>query len=281
MISPTTTPQYFGSSTTGSSTSGGTSSTAGSNSLDENSFMTLLVAQLKNQDPDSPLQPYELAAQLAQFTAVEQLTQLNSQMTTATQATQQSTLASQSALSASLIGRQVSATGDQVVVPTSGLTQVTVDIGGSGGTATLTLTDDSGNTIATRDLGEVSGGTNQTLTLPNDLPVGTWHYSISVTDSNQASVPVTTYVSGNVSSVEFSSSGIMIDIGGVSVPLSDLVSISAAATSTGTGGGSGTGTGGGTGNGAVLPAEQPSAGPIGIGRQVMGLFGLRPNLVSN
>ncbi len=51
-----------------------TSSTS-SNSMNEQSFLTLFLAQLQNQDPTSPMQSYELASQLAQFTTVEQLSQ--------------------------------------------------------------------------------------------------------------------------------------------------------------------------------------------------------------
>ena len=52
-------------------------SATGSADLDRDAFLQLLVAQLRNQDPTSPQDGHEFAAQLAQFSTVEQLTQLN------------------------------------------------------------------------------------------------------------------------------------------------------------------------------------------------------------
>ena len=51
--------------------------TSGTSSLDKNAFLQLLVAQLSNQDPLSPTDNTEYVAQLAQFTLLEQIQQLN------------------------------------------------------------------------------------------------------------------------------------------------------------------------------------------------------------
>lgn len=74
-----------------------------SNELGQNEFMELLVAQLNNQNPLEPQENTEFIAQLAQFTTVESLENLN---TTATD--MQSDLRSSQALQASaMVGRSV------------------------------------------------------------------------------------------------------------------------------------------------------------------------------
>jgi flagellar basal-body rod modification protein FlgD len=45
--------------------------------MGKDAFLKLLVAQLKNQDPLAPSDGKEMAAQLAQFTSVEQLVSMN------------------------------------------------------------------------------------------------------------------------------------------------------------------------------------------------------------
>ena len=91
--------------TASSGSPGSPSSTATMNSIGKDQFLQMLVAQLKNQDPMSPMQSNEFAAQLAQFTSVEQLIQLNGSVNSQSEAVQIATLAGQAALGASLIGR--------------------------------------------------------------------------------------------------------------------------------------------------------------------------------
>lgn len=49
--------------------------------LDKEAFLQLLVAQLKNQDPSSPQDSSAFVAQMAQFSMLEQLTNLNEEIT--------------------------------------------------------------------------------------------------------------------------------------------------------------------------------------------------------
>jgi len=48
--------------------------------LDKEAFLQLLVTQLKNQDPLSPMDNTEFVAQLAQFSSLEQLSNMNSSL---------------------------------------------------------------------------------------------------------------------------------------------------------------------------------------------------------
>jgi len=48
----------------------------------EQSFLKLLITELKNQDPTSPADPTQMVAQLASFSSLEQMTQMNTNMQT-------------------------------------------------------------------------------------------------------------------------------------------------------------------------------------------------------
>ena len=50
------------------------------NAVDYQSFLKLLVAQMKNQDPTAPMESTDYVAQLATFSQVEQSVQMNSKL---------------------------------------------------------------------------------------------------------------------------------------------------------------------------------------------------------
>jgi flagellar basal-body rod modification protein FlgD len=119
----------IGSTTSTSSTGAttGTSSTTGSNAIDQDMFLKLLVAQLKNQDPSSPTDPSQFLSQTAQFSTVEKLTSL-------ADLTQKVYDASRQQSAASMIGRSVTYTD------VSGATRTGMVTGVSVGASTPNLT---------------------------------------------------------------------------------------------------------------------------------------------
>lgn len=187
-------------------------------------FLTLLVTQLKNQDPTNPLQPHEFAAQLAQFTSVEQLTQLNAGISTLQDQNQLSTLMSETSFSASLVGKTIVAQGDQVEIPKSGPGSVRIDVGLGGGAGTLTLKDANGKVVATAPLGKLAAGP-QTVQLPADLPPGNYHYTVECKGANDSNVAVRTFVTGTVDGVHFSNGSITLRVGSMEIGIDALSEI--------------------------------------------------------
>lgn len=81
----------------------------------KNEFLSLLVTELKNQDPNNPTDQKETLAQLAQFSSLEETQNLNQNLTTANSF-------SQMAQSASLIGKSVTAGSISGIVQSVSLT---------------------------------------------------------------------------------------------------------------------------------------------------------------
>jgi flagellar basal-body rod modification protein FlgD len=79
-------------------------------SITQNEFLRLFVAQLQHQDPLSPLEPNELTAQLAQFSSLEQLTGINQRLDNLADVSKKSTDTSVFGL----IGRTVTFDGGQL-----------------------------------------------------------------------------------------------------------------------------------------------------------------------
>ena len=53
-----------------------TTNSVGTNALSQNAFLQLMVDQMKNQDPLNPQSNSQFLAQLAQFTSLEQMTNI-------------------------------------------------------------------------------------------------------------------------------------------------------------------------------------------------------------
>ena len=107
-----------------SSTATTTSSQANATTVDYESFLRLLVTQMKNQDPTAPMDSTDYVAQLATFSQVEQTVQTNSKL--------------DSLLQMSLLGQATSIIG-RTVTGTDGTTGVVAEtrITASGVTAVL------------------------------------------------------------------------------------------------------------------------------------------------
>jgi len=54
--------------------------TTGNDKLDKDAFFKLMIAQMKNQDPTNPLKSHEMAAQLANFSSLEQMQNMNASL---------------------------------------------------------------------------------------------------------------------------------------------------------------------------------------------------------
>ncbi|MBD5805162.1 Basal-body rod modification protein FlgD [Azoarcus sp. Aa7] len=118
-------------------------------------FLTLLTAQLKNQDPMNPLDNAQVTSQLAQISTVDGIERLNTMLTQLLEGQQ----SSESLQAASLVGRGV-------LIPGSGLKLG--DAGSIGGFAldvpadavTMRIKDAQGLEVAAVDLGSFDAGTH-------------------------------------------------------------------------------------------------------------------------
>jgi len=121
-----------------------TSATKTADIMGKEDFLTLLVAQLQNQDPLNPDDPTEFTAQLAQFSSLEQLYNLNESMAGLT--TAQANSEKLSALS--LIGKEVSYNGSSFTFEGDPVA-VGYQIDGVASGVTLSLQNADGKTVKT------------------------------------------------------------------------------------------------------------------------------------
>ncbi|MDR2056098.1 MAG: flagellar hook assembly protein FlgD [Desulfovibrio sp.] len=129
--------------------------------LDKDSFLLLLVTQFKYQDPLDPMDDKEFIAQMAQFSSLEQLMNLNTGMEGLTEATNNQQMIN----ATSYIGKQVTVSGSSIGKVTDAATGAATitrfryapqDTVASG---SIAVYDQSNNIVYTESVGSKSAGT--------------------------------------------------------------------------------------------------------------------------
>lgn len=127
--------------------------TTSNQSISQDEFLKLFVAQLQHQDPLSPLEPNELTSQLAQFSSLEQLTGVNTRLDALTAASQKST----DTTVFGLIGREVTFDGGQLGVEGGESAPVDYTLGAAADVV-ASVRNDEGELVRTIELGRQGAG---------------------------------------------------------------------------------------------------------------------------
>lgn len=152
--SPASVYQQLGLTTTSSTASGSASGTTGMNSLGESTFLKLMVTELQNQDPTSPLNSENFLAQLAQFSAVSGIQSLQKTVTNlATSLSKTQTLQA-----AALVGRNVLVPASQLALPDKGGISGAVDLTSPAQKVVVGIYGSNGELVKQIDLGMQGAG---------------------------------------------------------------------------------------------------------------------------
>lgn len=195
--------------------------------MGKDEFLQMLVAQLRNQDPLNPIEGQEFAAQLAQFTSVEQLMQIN-EAVGSQGGSQQAVLGALNTNAAlSTIGRVVTALGDGLIATEGVPAEASFDIGGvGGGDTTIVVRDAAGVVVAEHELGAMGSG-RQTVAFTGDrsLPPGSYSYEVRVVDGAGAVVPVQQYTTARITGVSTGASGVVLTAGQIQIPFGSIIAV--------------------------------------------------------
>jgi len=191
-------------------------------------FLTLLVAQLENQNPLEPQSGSDFIAQLAQFASVEQSEQTNS-LLTQIQAEQ---VSASNAGMAAFVGKEGSFNTDTLQIDGDpvNLPKVGFEVISGSPKARAVITDENGKAIRTVDLGTLRPGDHQVEwdgkdELGSAVPPGKYRIEVRLEDSEGAESSAPTSISGTIESLDFSTGYPMLRIGGALFAPANVLSI--------------------------------------------------------
>lgn len=196
-------------------------------SLDKDAFLTLFVKQLQMQDPFNPMDAKDSSAQLAQFSQLEQTTEMNK---TLTSLLQQSVMNSVNN-AVSYIGKDVVAAGYGISKKGEQVSNVSYNIPKDAASVKAHIYDNKNNLIQTINLGGKQAGDftfswNGNKSTGAKALDGNYTVAFEARDQNGELIQVTTKVSGKVASVSVENGQVMLKLeDGRQVPLNNVSEI--------------------------------------------------------
>jgi len=190
-------------------------------------FLHLLVMQLKHQDPLNPMEASNFSAQLAQFSSLEQLLNINSTLTKSQNGNVLLAQAISNSLTANLIGKSIKTVGDTIN-----------HISGEGENINFTLENDAEDVII--EIRDINGLVIKKIAKNklkkgenwvewdgkdlNGLPASSGYYTINIIakDYLKNDVGVIKYITGKVDAVRFVDGKAYLLVNGSEIDISNV-----------------------------------------------------------
>lgn len=181
--------------------------TVGKQQLNQDDFMKLFITQLQFQDPLKPMDSYEMASQMAQFSNMNATMQMADNM--------QKLLDYQKSQNnlqlLGLIGKNVQVAGQSFAVTNGAPAPTQFSLASAAQTCQVAITDAAGNTVRTLNLGAVDAGSHDVAWDGKDysgktVPDGTYNFAVKAMDSAGQQVTASYLTTGKVTGLNFNGS---------------------------------------------------------------------------
>ena len=196
------------------------------NILDKDDFLYLLITQLKSQDPLNPMESTEFTAQLAQFSSLEQLHNINENLGYL-QAYQASINNSQAV---DLIGKTVKAFGNSISLTDGVSDEIHFELEADASSVVINIYDSDDKLVKVVESGALSVGEHTLRWDGTDnkgykVPDGVYTFEVLAVDENQETVQATTYIMGKVTGVTFKDGTTYLLARNQEIPIGNVIQI--------------------------------------------------------
>jgi flagellar basal-body rod modification protein FlgD len=192
--------------------------------LDSMDFMTLLITQIQNQDPLSPMDNQEFIGQLTQFTSLQEMQDMGASLEDNLVLTQ----SLNNTMMLGLVGRQVTVEGDQVVVADGVASQNRIQTA-QGGSARVEVRDAADILITSYEVPVTAGMTDISWdgSDADGEPVADGRYTleVTVTGKDEASVPFVTTMTAPVDGIRYENNLAIVEVAGRDFYVSEIMEV--------------------------------------------------------
>lgn len=198
--------------------------------LGKDDFLRLLTVQLEHQDPLSPMNNEDMIAQLAEFSALEQLENINANLQSSIDLDLLLSQVLNNTAAAGLIGKEIVASGNSIHLGSSGTAEINFKLSEPAQRVVVTITDEDGAEIRRIEQQDLAAGENTIVWDGKDNAgrsrnEGNYKVRIEAFDRDGESIDVETLVTGVVSMVRFVDGEAVFVVNGVEVKISDILEL--------------------------------------------------------
>lgn len=196
----------------------------GNAQMDKDAFFKLMLAQLKNQDPMNPLKNHEMAAQLAQFSSLEQMSNMNTTLTKIEGKNSQP----ENFQALSLIGKNVAGDSSRVVrTQFDKVHDFNFDLSQGAPVVNVKLMSAKGELVREYKMSNMAPGANKVSWNGKneagvDQPAGEYFFQVEAKNNIGKKIPVKTEFQGVISGLSFSAEGPVLQVGSQTIKMRDV-----------------------------------------------------------
>jgi flagellar basal-body rod modification protein FlgD len=199
-----------------------------SKELDRDAFLNLLITQLQNQDPLNPTDSTEFTAQLAQFSSLEQLGNVNDNLKQMHNF--QASINNSQAVA--LIGKEITANGNSLELTADRPAGCDFELVEDAAVVVVSIYDRTGGFVTSFEGHNLNAG-HHTLNWDgsdqhgNPAAAGNYTFEILAADADGSNIQTTTFFSGTVNKVVFENNTTFLISGDQKLALGDVIQVSA------------------------------------------------------
>ncbi|GIL41482.1 flagellar hook assembly protein FlgD [Roseiterribacter gracilis] len=196
-------------------------------------FLKLLTTQLQNQDPLTPMDSSQFTNQLVLFSQVEQQIAQNDKLEK--QLAAQATQLTEGALG--YIGLDIQASGNAFQYAAGSNVDIGYALGSDAASADAAILNDKGDVVAQIKLSQLTSGAHSFKWDGKDKdgnasPAGNYLVQVTAKDSAGKVSQLETLVPGRVTGIQSTSTGVLLNVGSIQIPIEKVITAKQPATTT-------------------------------------------------
>jgi flagellar basal-body rod modification protein FlgD len=198
---------------------------SGSQEVDKDAFIKMFLAQMKHQDPLNPMDGSEFAAQIAQFSSLEQLYNVNESLESIAAGQQDQTQFQ----TLSLIGKYVLAEGNNLSLDSEGSVKAGFELDQSS-ECSVTIYDENGFPVRSLSLGVLDPGRHEfewdgENASGDRMAEGIYGFEVTAVDSAGNTSSAATHILGKINRISLDGGASTLYVGQVPVELASVLDI--------------------------------------------------------